>query len=94
MTAVITRGFAVSNYWECALWSSIGLVFLGFFIARRHTDLLIGFIAFALFGLSDYIEAHTGAWWRPWWLLALKGGCVLVFVILLYRHWRRTKVQS
>ena len=91
MTAVITRAFAVSNYWECALWCAISVTFLGFFVVKHHADLLVGFVAFALFGLSDYIEAGTGAWWTPWWLLVLKVGCVLVFVVLLYRHWQRTR---
>ena len=50
---------------QCQMKGEQVALFLGFFIAKKHTDLLIGFIAFALFGLSDYIEAHTGAWWTP-----------------------------
>lgn len=89
MTAAITREFVAANYVECALWCAIAVVFLGFWIAKRLPDLLIGAIAFALFGLSDYIETHTGAWWRPWWLLALKASCVVTFLILIYRYWRQ-----
>jgi hypothetical protein len=91
MTAVITREFVVSNYVECALWCVIAVGFMGFWIAKRVPDLLVGAVAFALFGLSDYIETGTGAWWTPWWLLALKAACVLTFLALLYRHWRRPK---
>lgn len=29
-----------------------------------------------LFGVSDGIELYTKAWWRPWWLLVLKGTCL------------------
>jgi hypothetical protein len=94
LTAVITRAFVVSNYWECFFWCAIAIAFLGFWIVKKHADLLVGVFAFGLFGLSDYIEAGTGAWWRPWWLLALKVACILTFVILLYRHWRRSRVHS
>lgn len=91
MSLAITREFVVANLWECALWCVIAVAFLGFWIAKRMSDLLVGAIAFGLFGLSDYIETKTGAWWTPWWLFVLKAGCVLIFVILLYRHWRRKR---
>jgi hypothetical protein len=35
------------------------------------------------FGCSDFVEMRTGAWWRPWWLLVWKGGCLTGFVLLL-----------
>jgi hypothetical protein len=38
-------------------------------------------LSFFLFGVSDVIERYTGAWWRPAWLLALKAGCVLGFIV-------------
>lgn len=31
---------------------------------------------FVLFGISDFIEISTGAWWRPTSLLVLKGICL------------------
>ncbi len=31
----------------------------------------------ALFGISDFIEIRTGAWWSPSWLLILKGACLV-----------------
>ena len=46
--------------------------------------------AFAVFGISDLIESQTGAWWRPWWLLVLKGTCLLV-LILGFREYYRIK---
>jgi hypothetical protein len=41
-----------------------------------------------LFGISDLVESRTGAWWRPWWLLAWKALCVagLVLCFLRYRQ--------
>ena len=68
MNAVITPEFVTFNYWECALWCVVAVAMLGFWIARRHVDLLVGAAAFALFGLSDYIETGTGAWCD-------RGGC-------------------
>lgn len=37
--------------------------------------------AFAAFGLSDVIEAWTGAWWEPWWLLVWKLLCVVIIAL-------------
>ena len=48
-------------------------------------------IAFLLFGFSDYVEAHTGAWWRPWWLLFWKGACLAVFLGLLIAHYAKKR---
>lgn len=81
------------NLAEAGLW----FVFAGVFAAlalRAQGPLrrLCGWLvpAFFAFGLSDIIEAQTGAWWRPWWLLVLKGGCICAF---LYgaRTYRRIK---
>ena len=36
-----------------------------------------------LFGISDFFEMATGAWWRPWWLLIWKGLCLIVGIILV-----------
>ena len=37
--------------------------------AMRLLGLTAGAVSL-LFGISDLVEARTGAWWRPWWLLA------------------------
>jgi hypothetical protein len=91
MIAVITRAFEISNYIEAALWSSIGI---GFAIAAiTHSGITrrrcwIAAVTFVLFGISDLVEAHTGAWYRPLWLLAWKGVCVLVLGYLMLVHFR------
>lgn len=83
------------NMAEAALW---GLVSLYFFVrwCRARDDLQPVFrglaIAFLVFGVSDLIEARTGAWWRPVWLLLLKGGC-LIFLIAGFRKYSRIKKQ-
>ena len=42
--------------------------------------LIIAAVAFVVFGVSDIIEAETGAWWKPIELLVLKAACVLTFI--------------
>lgn len=57
----------------------------------RNRLALIVALAFFVFGLTDFIERETLAWWRPFWLLALKGSCVLTFLLcyLQYRNNRK-----
>lgn len=79
--------FVTANYLEAALWIVIGIGFLlHAMIKRGGASSLVASVAFLLFGVSDLIETRTGAWWRPWWLLALKGACLAVFLVLLARH--------
>lgn len=73
----------VFNLVEAGWWFCLSLV-CG--VALRRVDprlrrtLVIVSMAFAAFGVSDLIECRTGAWWRPWWLFALKAGCVLTLL--------------
>jgi len=45
-------------------------------------------VAFFWFGISDFIEVRTGAWYRPLGLLAMKGICVAVLLHCLVCHRR------
>jgi hypothetical protein len=82
------------NYFEVMLWGGIGLAFLITGIrrqaGRRSSFLASG--AFILFGISDLVEVHTGAWWTPWWLLMWKGACLAILAALAccYFGGRRT----
>jgi hypothetical protein len=74
---------AIFNYFEAGLWFTIALiVFLK--INNHNPELkklaIIVSISFAVFSISDVIEASTGAWWRPVWLLVLKALCLLSFI--------------
>lgn len=54
----------------------------------RHAVVLLSAVL-VVFGVSDFIEMFTGAWWRPTWLLAIKAVCVTVGLIIsihLYRE--------
>ena len=72
------------NVIEAGLWFvvALALTFQSIRSAGRSRALLaILAAAFLVFGISDLIESQTGAWWRPLWLLAMKGGCVVIFVL-------------
>jgi len=75
--------FETLNHFEAGLWIVIGLFFavVGSRVSRptnRRCCLLA--VVFIAFGVSDVVEARTGAWWRPWWLLAWKAACVGVLL--------------
>jgi len=53
---------------------------------RRWIARLAGWLI--LFGVSDIIEVSTGAFWRPWWLLALKGTCLIGMATCAMMLWR------
>jgi hypothetical protein len=52
--------------------------------------LIVGTL-FVLFGSSDVVEAQTGAWWRPLWLLAWKGVCL---GSLGWCYWRYRQIRQ
>ncbi len=72
------------NLAEGTLGILVALVTLRMPLERRWV-VFGGFIAF---GISDFVEIHTGAWWRPWWLLGWKAACLLAFVPPLFQHLR------
>jgi CHASE2 domain-containing sensor protein len=81
------------NACEALLWGLLAV-----FVAWRYGRVPSSFrrlsriaaVLLALFGLSDVIEIHTGAWWRPWELLALKGICLCG---LLACGWRAHRLR-
>lgn len=86
--------FQEANYIEAGFWGVIGLVFFVHVAIRsgaNRTSRCTAGILFVLFGVSDVVEAGTGAWWRPWWLLVWKGACLLGLLFLLREHTRRRR---
>lgn len=80
---------ATGNYIEAGLWAVIAVLILAF--ARKQRGRVwrrgaVGALVLLLFGLSDVVEAQTGAWWRPWWLAVWKGCCLLLMITLLLQH--------
>lgn len=79
------------NLFETCLWSAIGLGLLICACRPREKHRLFclyGALSFAVFAASEVIEMHTGAWWKPLWLLALKASCTF-FVAGLVFWWIR-----
>lgn len=82
------------NLIEAAVWAVMALA--AFWKAstspRIFRPTLIALaITLAIFGASDLVEARTGAWWRPWWLLVWKGLCVLTLLALFVKYFRLTR---
>jgi hypothetical protein len=84
----------LGNYIEAAFWTAIGLAFLVRGWKRRSPFFALPLIAgtiLVLFGGSDVVEAQTGAWWRPLWLLAWKGACLGG---LAWCYWRYRQIRE
>jgi hypothetical protein len=63
------------NLIEAGFWIvlGVGLAIGGMRRGRAIARLgLLSGTILCLFGVSDLVEASTGAWWRPWWLLSGK----------------------
>lgn len=93
LAIVTTFAYRVSNYVECVLWVVVGGVCLlpALKIRWRRGERVVAAITFVAFGLSDWVESFTGAWWSPWWLLVWKGGCVAIILALAGRAWSRRR---
>jgi len=84
------------NFIEAGVWFVIvALVFL----KRRRSSaivrsvLLLLAVTLAVFGGSDIVEAHTGAWWKPWWLFVWKAICVAVLLFGFMKYFRLSKAE-
>ncbi len=83
--------FEAANYVEAGWWGLCGLLMAGHAVRspRWPRSSVACSVALFLFGLSDVVEAGTGAWWRPWWLLTWKCACILVLLAANRRFLRR-----
>ena len=88
------------NLIEAGFWMVFGLV-AGRRCSESKTDPssvlgLVGCLISILFGISDLVEAQTGAWWRPWWLFLWKAVCLtaLGVCIMAYRRIRSRPLAS
>jgi CHASE2 domain-containing sensor protein len=80
----------IFNAFEGILWIMVaGVVGCVGFRQPRYRRVALGTGAtFILFGISDFIEIHTRAWYSPWTLLALKALCVLSLIVH-FLHYRK-----
>lgn len=86
----------IFNLVEGSVWLVIAVVFSVRAVRHPvHRDLAVAAaVAFAGFGVSDWIEVGTRAWYRPPALLVLKTVCVVAFAALLWIYRRRRKNLS
>lgn len=87
--------FQYMNYAEAALWAVMGVGSLARALPASPVRGLcvVAGATLILFGVSDVVEASTGAWYSHWWLLAWKVGCVVVLVGVLVKYvmYRRSR---
>lgn len=89
-TMPLTGPYRLLNLIEAEWWIVLGLVAIGFVLARKlspKTGLLLAATLVA-FGLSDVVEVQTGAWYRPWWMLLWKATCVVILLGYGLAWWR------
>ena len=73
---------AIFNLCEASLWFVIAAIIAWKLCKRTQIARFYWLLppTFVVFGISDFIESRTGAFWEPQWLLVMKTGCVVVFV--------------
>ena len=67
------------NFWEALFWLFCGIVSFGKAVKNsiyRRKCIVLG-VVFVVFGMSDFVEMQTGAWWQPWWLFVWKLLCMI-----------------
>lgn len=82
------------NFIEAGLWFLLSVVLFAYTWRREkqfRPALRVLALTLAVFGGSDLVEAHTGAWWTPWWLFVWKALCVLVMLLCFVRYYRLAK---
>lgn len=88
MLSTFNNGEAIFWLLTALVYGVLGLLSTG----RQRLRCFIAVPVLAAFGISDFVEAHTGAFWKPWWLFAWKAACVLALLLLVvdYLRARRT----
>ena len=78
----------IFNLCEGIMWVVIALILAIKAVKQRkyRRFSIWASVSFLLFGISDFIEMKTGAWWEPWPLLLLKAICVASFLACLVSY--------
>jgi hypothetical protein len=79
----------IFNLIEAFLWAGVAvgvLIFSKRLPDKRRRIAHFAAATFFLFGISDLVEIHTGAWWRPVWLFLWKGVCIGSLVVCWMRY--------
>jgi hypothetical protein len=84
----------IGNYIEGVFWTAVGIVLV---ISGQKANSayrvlsIVASVSFMVFGISDFVEAQTGAWWRPLSLLVWKASCI---VVLASCYWRYRRIRA
>ena len=96
MDAFLERLCSVFNFFEALFWIAIAAGFgVTYWRKRQNGDLMLaaGLLLFE-FGLSDFVEMQTGAWYRPWWLCLWKTATVIALLALFVLFRKRRSVST
>lgn len=88
---------AIANYVEAGVWIVVAALLAANAVGsagRVLRNLALLSVAFAVFGISDIIEARSGAWWRPLALLIMKSTCLLVIAWGFWMHFKIRRLLS
>ena len=84
------------NYIEAILWFVIagaifGMAWFDSSYSIYKRVMVLASLFFFAFGVSDVIEANTGAWWKPIGLLIFKASCIIgvVYCFISYLKIKR-----
>lgn len=92
---VIDNLIRYGNIIEGFFWIAIGACFAVAMMRQgRKRFKIIAAVNFAVFGCSDFVESHTGAWWKPTWLLLWKGLCITVMLLQFVFYLRAKSASS
>ena len=92
---IIDNLLRYGNLIEGFFWIAIGVCFaVAIMRPGRKRSKIIAAINFTMFGCSDFMEFHTGAWWQPTWLLLWKGLCIIVMLLQFVFYLRAKSASS
>jgi hypothetical protein len=84
------------NLIEAGFWFVVGVILLVKACqasGRLRRIFFVLTVALFAFSISDLIEARTGAWWKPIWLLLLKVSCVTVLFFGFRAYYKLPKAE-
>lgn len=85
------------NFFEGILWIVLAVVIYYapvFHLKGKKDQRWLLAVTLILFGISDFIEMNTGAWWRPYWLLIWKAICLGGIGIIMMNYYKNIRSRK